>query len=467
MSSTQIYQVPVVSNGLREPESLLQIVDALASLDNVFNNVYTSISSRVSKEKSRIDNVSNRLSRAQCKVDSIVGSRNAITVFSSARYPSSNQWTDYSPLYSDKARVPFNPSSSNYQLNDVVATRQQQQQQDSQEVLGEHVVFIEKSMKGLAKNEELEKEGLGQLPQHISSVSNLLLFNTQENPYKKYPNSLDNMKDGMDNTNQGRGHQVLLHGRRRLQAPPVSVEKGESIVQTKSGWIPQMSINLSDLQQNVFPTSLPLDHVAENINWNNQEEQQTIAPSNIIYSSLPIFVTDDTPSVDVNQIPDVTRASGIAPVVQQPQQLPPSGLPPLPPPQPQQTLPILSVIATQQLVPPAPPGPITAPPAPPTPSAPITRQSPVSTVHQADDDNIGKRVPTPHGQSTGTGDLLADLQRDHMARLKKFVPEEEKPRAVNDFAAIFRDRLQERWEAMKPDDSDPEDESDDTAWIDD
>jgi WAS family protein 1 len=40
--------------------------------------------------------------------------------------------------------------------------------------------------------ESFKKEGLGRLPRHLPSVSSLLLFNTQENPYKKYV-SFDNL----------------------------------------------------------------------------------------------------------------------------------------------------------------------------------------------------------------------------------------------------------------------------------
>ena len=37
------------------------------------------------------------------------------------------------------------------------------------------------------------KEGLGKLPQSLSSVAELLLFNSTENPYKKY-SALDNLE---------------------------------------------------------------------------------------------------------------------------------------------------------------------------------------------------------------------------------------------------------------------------------
>ena len=40
--------------------------------------------------------------------------------------------------------------------------------------------------------EAQEWEGLGRLPQHIPSISSLMLFNTDENPYNTYV-SIDNL----------------------------------------------------------------------------------------------------------------------------------------------------------------------------------------------------------------------------------------------------------------------------------
>lgn len=51
--------------------------------------------------------------------------------------------------------------------------------------------FMPESMPLQDRAEDV-KEGLGRLPAGLSSISALLLFNTQENPYKKYV-SLDNL----------------------------------------------------------------------------------------------------------------------------------------------------------------------------------------------------------------------------------------------------------------------------------
>ncbi|GAM17591.1 hypothetical protein SAMD00019534_007660 [Acytostelium subglobosum LB1] len=380
MSSAQIYQVPVVSNGLREPESILQIVDALDKLDKVFNEVYTSISSRVSKEKSRIDSVTNRLNNAQFKVNQIVGSRNAITVFSSAKYPANKEWIDYSPLYSDKARAPFKPS--HYHLHDVTA-----KPQDTYLEVND-LVFIEKSIDAASKEISI-KEGLGLLPHHIPSVSNLLLFNTQENPYKRYSNTLDNLS-GTESDKP----QVLGDKKKKIGAAPVTVEKGDTLVQANGpgdGYHP--TINPVELPNNSFPLDLPLPNVAENIGW-AAEQQIGIAPSNQVSASLPIF----------DSAAGGEAMAGPATSVQPPSN---SGAPPPPPPS-----------GAPPPPPPPPPPPSSAPPPPPPPPPPSSRPPPPPTSAPEMDDSDHDQKGS---DGSAIGNLLADIRNGHKNRLKKVV----------------------------------------------
>eukprot|EP01133_Synstelium_polycarpum_P001456 gene1456-1689_t len=291
MSSAQIYQVPVVSNGLREPESILQIVDALDKLDKVFAEVYTSISSRVSREKARIDHVASRLNNAQ--------------------------------------------------------------------------------------------EGLGHLPHHIPSVSNLLLFNTQENPYKKYSNTLDNLS-GTE------GNARVVGEKKKLGIAPVTVEKGDILPQL-DGKIDKYTPVIANFQSHNFPSVLPLSNVAENINWAG-ETSSGIAPSNQVSASLPIFdaspdaaMPSSAPSASQPQYSQQPPTSSGAP----PPPPPPSGAPPPPPPPP-------------------PPSKMSAPPPPPPPSS-----------HTNDDSDNDNNDDDDDGGGTAMGSLLADIRKGHKNRLKK------------------------------------------------
>ena len=69
----------------------------------------------------------------------------------------------------------------------------------------------------------LEVEGLGRLPAVVQSVTDLLLFNTQDNPYKKYV-SLDNL------TGIRRKKEKESPKKRKLGEAPDTIKTGETMV---------------------------------------------------------------------------------------------------------------------------------------------------------------------------------------------------------------------------------------------
>lgn len=52
--------------------------------------------------------------------------------------------------------------------------------------------------------DEEQLEGLGGLPKNLTSISSLLLFNTEENPYKKYV-TIDPLHGAVTRTREGMG----------------------------------------------------------------------------------------------------------------------------------------------------------------------------------------------------------------------------------------------------------------------
>ncbi|KAK5582188.1 hypothetical protein RB653_003771 [Dictyostelium firmibasis] len=398
--TTQIYQVPVVSNGLRETESILQIVDSLEKLDKVFNDMYSTISARVSHEKSRIDNVANRLNNAQHKVNQILGSKQAITVFSSAKYPADKKWGDYVPIYSGKHKIAFKPSHY-HGLNSEDSPIKKRPEDSYLDV--NDLVFIEKSIDTTSKEIEV-KDGLGRIPAQIPSVSNLLLFNTQENPYKKYSNTLDNLSGG-----DGGEDDYLIFGdqqskkKKKLGQAPVTVEKGDSRIDAEN-----VKINYEpgtfEIPVYNFPSVLPLPNVAENITW--AAESQSIAPSQkATLNLLPTYdnansgsapVNPSSSTGDSNNVNNNNNNNSSAGIMQQPPTS--SNAPPPPPP------------TSSNAPPPPPPPPVSAPPPPFNPSN--NNNNDDDDEDEDDDDNGG-------GPAGSRGDLLADIRRGHKARLRK------------------------------------------------
>ena len=85
-------------------------------------------------------------------------------------------------------------------------------------------IFLSKEVSILDSKDfkEAEEEGLGRLPRHMPSVSSLLLFNTEENPYNVYA-TIDNLL-GVD-VQESTGDKKDI-----LADAPVTVIQGEELV---------------------------------------------------------------------------------------------------------------------------------------------------------------------------------------------------------------------------------------------
>jgi WAS family protein 1 len=387
MGTQQVYEVPVIFHGLRQPEAYLQVCDALDNLNHVVDEVFSRITSRVFTEKSKLEALSSRLSVAHSKVQQIVGTSKAITVFSSAKYPAPNKRADYVPLYTDNRT--FQPKFNNYKLQDVpMTTTGIEEQLDASELL-----LIETGSITTKLNEVGTVEGLGRLPARIPSVSSLLLFNSRENPYKKYA--------AMDNLAGGDSKKIQASTAKVLTAAPDSVVKGDALDlpgMVEYGYRPV----LGDVPEFNLPAVLPnLANVAD-INW-SVAENNGIAPS----QNLPVFNFDIPPTT---QTPGATAApaTGSAPAPPPPSS---SGGPPPPPPPP------------SSAPPPPPPGP--PPPPPPKAKAADGMEELPSTSGARNDllESIraGKKLkkvsesapkneaPKPKAAAAPAGDLFGDL----------------------------------------------------------
>eukprot|EP01111_Echinosteliopsis_oligospora_P006493 TRINITY_DN2065_c2_g1_i1.p1 TRINITY_DN2065_c2_g1~~TRINITY_DN2065_c2_g1_i1.p1 ORF type:complete len:451 (+),score=207.45 TRINITY_DN2065_c2_g1_i1:90-1442(+) len=359
---TQVYEVPVVFHGLRQPEAYLQVIDALQTLNTVVDDVYGRIAGRVAQERTRIASLSNRLGVAQAKVQQITGSSKAITVFSSAKYPGPAVFPDYVPLYADAQKHP--PKFNTYKLAQVSL----QPPQDEPPLDATELLFMERAQAS-SKLEDVGtvQEGLGRLPHHIPSVSSLLLFNTRENPYKKF-SSVDNLA--------GKDAEAKKVDKKKLTDAPDSVLKGDSLNlpgMMEYGYKPV----LGDVPTLQFPDVLPnLPNVAD-ITWSvNLPDVGGIAPSQNVV--LPSFDTS-LPSLDA---PTSAPAS-----ISAPPPPPSSGAPP-PPPPPMNAPP----------PPPPPPGP------PPPPLAPVKSSLP---------------PPPPTLEDSNATEDSGDTRNDLLAAIRK------------------------------------------------
>lgn len=175
--SVQTYNVPLVLTGLRKEESINQIVDSLEYLEKVSNDIFSRISRRVSENKNRLAQLDHRVDVAQARIDKIKGTKKATRVFSSNKYPAPEKLEDYRSLYQENDLSTIKRQA--YRLNSKFSTV-------DEKTLKEKLQFYNVHLNTRKKDDTSKSEGLGSLPRNLQSVSSLLLFNTTENPYKKY-----------------------------------------------------------------------------------------------------------------------------------------------------------------------------------------------------------------------------------------------------------------------------------------
>lgn len=101
----QPYQVALVNNDLTNDETLLDVFHSLDHLSAIVNEIFTKIDNRIDAEKTRISYIKARVNVCQQKVGQIKGSTQAITIFSTAKYPAPKSLPLYPTLLQESSIV--------------------------------------------------------------------------------------------------------------------------------------------------------------------------------------------------------------------------------------------------------------------------------------------------------------------------------------------------------------------------
>lgn len=176
--------------------------------------MFERIAARANEERLQLFGISQRLSVAASQVEFVKTLSNKATrVLSAPRYPLpgiernfffffflklafSADGKTFAPLHSTAAQQ--QPLHTKFYLQN--SALQSADMMRSSEVRS---LAIEAVASDRQKGQNVEREGLGRLPDNLDSVSSLLLFNSNDNPYKAY-RSLDNL------TGAGMMHVALL-----------------------------------------------------------------------------------------------------------------------------------------------------------------------------------------------------------------------------------------------------------------
>ena len=256
MPGVNTYDVPLILPGLRKEESIFQIVNALEYLQQVSNDVFSKIDKRVAENRDKIAAIDRRANLAMAKVEKLRGSRKAIRVFSSAKYPAPEKLQLYNSLHTCDG-LDQNPLPEVNQSYHVASNFPKADHDAIKDKLQFYNVQINTSRHKADKADQ----GLGGLPKDISSISSLLLFNTTENPYKKYV-VLDPLEGAITKTRKG-----LEEEDDDLAAAPVTItnrEEMELLGLQNYFYVP----NLGDVPELDVPVHLPdLPGIADDLAW--------------------------------------------------------------------------------------------------------------------------------------------------------------------------------------------------------
>eukprot|EP01038_Epipyxis_sp_PR26KG_P005982 gene5982-8238_t len=355
----QPYRVPIVYDDLTEEETLQDVFYALDNLSGTIKDVFNKIDKRITEEKNRVNHINNRVSVCKSKVDKVKGSNQAITVFSTSKFPAPKELPSYPTLFSQMNEMPspyrdvvddviYLPATANKSI--LINRELQSEVQDIMLRINtyntdlERVEFI------------MEDQGIGPIPRSTMTVGSLLLFNSNINLYKEYQTQ-DNL------VSAGRQKSVEDEVTKGLGSAPSTMLSGDALPDIQALDL-TFKPSMGEMSSLALPTNLPLDFLA-NIQFSGVD-LPSIAPSSHAKANY--------------SLPQITDGGlSYAPTTKQPKQtsappLPPSSNtnannappPPPPPPPPSTNISTSNNNPQQQTsAPPPPPPPKPMPPPPP------------------------------------------------------------------------------------------------------
>lgn len=168
-----LYNIPVIQPDLRHEETIIQTANVLEHLSNIVNEVFDKIDARIARNVAKTVELNQRIGVANEKVQSVVGINKAIKIFSPAKYPATNIFSDIPMTFSESNR-------SNISLNTNYTV------ESGLEPVG-HRDITEKiecySVRPVKRHYATISEGLGPFAAEIESINQLLLFNEPQLVY--------------------------------------------------------------------------------------------------------------------------------------------------------------------------------------------------------------------------------------------------------------------------------------------
>jgi hypothetical protein len=186
MTATQPYTVPVIPGDLRRAELVKQYADIFEYMDAVSQDMFNRIAIRLNVYRAQLNKFDERIQHANAHIERIKGSKRAIQVHSSARYPVEQNRSRYKSIFEcdtdkDENKPPvlhYNP----FRLNETIDKFIDPNDKESKSNDDTLVVLKQYENNFIQKTKRNVLVGLGKPPANIKSVVSFLKYNTQENP---------------------------------------------------------------------------------------------------------------------------------------------------------------------------------------------------------------------------------------------------------------------------------------------
>lgn len=117
MGSQGHYNVPCIPPDLRSEESILAVCSSLQYLEQVASDVFARISERVGAKRTQLAQLNERIALAQAKIDRIRGTNRATRVFSTAKYPGSDENKYSESIFAHPLENLHQPKATKYNIH--------------------------------------------------------------------------------------------------------------------------------------------------------------------------------------------------------------------------------------------------------------------------------------------------------------------------------------------------------------
>ncbi|KAM8712026.1 hypothetical protein ACLKA7_012532 [Drosophila subpalustris] len=403
------YQVSIIPTDLHHEETIIRAAQSLDCLNKTINSIFGRIDARLERNGAKVQQINERVMRAQAKINALVGSKKSIKIFAPARFPGSAVLGNIPATFPQVAQELMDPPPSTTELQQIRLRNRDEVPSEQESGSGlDSVSFHVRGEDQLEMPLVIERQltnrtaGLGSLPA-TKSMPTLMRFNSNEFAYMGGRNGtkdLNAWKRTLPPQSSKRAANKPKPIESELLAPaPHSLAHGTTKLATPAGDLRYTPAALAAPAIDV-PLDLPdLPGIANDLQYEPVEEQTPIAPSHQ-FIDLP-----DLPGLtepDINMDVDITVQALAAQthmarkVPQLSMNMPPSRLISAPPP---------------------PPPPTPAPPPPPPPPPP-----PQSTALKLPNDNVVKplspSVETPLNIPHSRAPPAADPRSELMAAIR-------------------------------------------------